>query len=897
MPRPSRALMAVVGLALGASCSRGHREPAPPVGASPAPANAVPIAVEPTAPTTPPPRYDAPFTVSLGQNGQIRLRRHHVDLLRLEYPFFGAGWTWADPTVDEGGVLGDRTRFVIDIPGLDARVEAVARRAEPGVLEVRYTIDLRRDLPDIIGGGPEFHLLRHAVASAPGQADPQLLPDDTGFSWQVAQGETVTVRFDPPLPRVYFERGRPEQIRAFMLTAGAKAGQHTFTMRVELPADGAVLPSTAQRYAGGRKARWFASTLEWDRSPVDLRYLNDGHRPAGIHGPVKAVGDALQFADGTAARFWGTNVTAMSLYAADRDTVKAQARRIAAMGFNLVRLHHHDTDWVEPNVFVQGAPDTQQLSDDALAKLDWWVKCLQDEGIYVWLDLHVGRRLREGDRVPGFTELPHSQDDVKGFGYVNPRIEALMQDFARRYLTRVNRHTGRRYTDDPGVLGVLVTNENDLTHHFGNTMNDNAGAPTHREMLRKAAAPFMKAHRLPKRALQPWTYGPAKVLMNEIEARWHLRMIDALRTMGFSGPVATTNFWGDDPMASLPALTVGDVLDIHGYGGEGELEGDPRHAHNFLSRIAAGRVEGMPITITEWNLLPPVRDRFVGPIWFAAVASLQGWDAPMHFCYTNTALPLPGWLHPGQGLIDPATMALMPAAALIFREGHAAPARERYRLVMKRDDLYGRVMGAPFSAAIRTLTERSRVEIALPNLPELAWDGRHPPRPGAIEVHDIDRSFIPDDATAVVSDTGQLRRDWSRGFGTLDSPRSQAAYGWIGGQRIALQDIELDIDTPNATVVVSATDGKPIAESEDLLLTVTSEVETTGGRPPLRARAVTGTVRIRSEHATLTMRPVTTGSKAAARHAGAEQVGTRSGEHHQFRLFALPTHWYRITIH
>ena len=40
-----------------------------------------------------------------------------------------------------------------------------------------------------------------------------------------------------------------------------------------------------------------------------------------------------------------------------------------------------------------------------LEKLDWWIKCLKDEGIYVWLDLHVGRRVKAADGIDGFAEI------------------------------------------------------------------------------------------------------------------------------------------------------------------------------------------------------------------------------------------------------------------------------------------------------------------------------------------------------------------------------------------------------------------------------------------------------------------------------------------------------------
>ncbi len=815
--------------------------------------------------------------------------------MKVSHPFWKADWVWANPEITEGPADAERAPFRIDVSGLSTRIEAVAQAAGPGILGVDYEATVAQDLGEVVGGGLEFNLRKDVFAGQPGYAAPVALPDGSGFRWMVAPEQAITVRFDPAPADIFIDGSDTERVRIRLIGPGTKAGTYPIAMRVELPPGGVVGPSLAHRYGAGDDP-WFPSTLEWDRTPVDLRHLNDGHRPAGVHGRIEVREDGLVFGDGTPARLWGTNVVGYSLFHIDHETAQAQARRIAALGFNLVRLHHHDSPWVEPNVFVTGGSETQTLNDEALEKLDWWIKCLQDEGIYVWLDLHVGRQVRPGDDVPAFSELSGRGGAIHGFNYVNPRIESLMQDFARRYLDRKNRYTGRRYVDDPGVMGVLVTNENDVTHHFGNLMNADAGAPQHRKMLRAQVEPFARAHGLDvEAAMQAWSYGPAKIALNEVEARFHLRFLEFLHGMGVKAPVATTSFWGDDPLASLPALTVGNVIDLHGYGDEGELDGDPRRSHNFVHRLATGRVEGMPTTITEWNLYPPVRDRFVGPMWMAGIASLQGWDAPMHYCYSDPALPPTDRLHLGMGLVDPATMALMPAAALAFREGHVSPAKERYRIIFTREQVYGQPMGAPTSAAIRTLAERSRVEIALPDLPELGWDTRPPAPPGAVDVNDIDRSFLPDDATAVVSDTGQIRRDWTTGVGTLDTPRTQAAYGWLGERSIALGDVEFAIATPKATVVVSALDGRPIRESEKLLVSVAAQVDATEMKPPLRAQSVSGRLRIRSTHDSLVLRPVTTGSRGAAEHAGVEVRGTKDGDAFAFDLPALPTHWFHVT--
>jgi hypothetical protein len=62
--------------------------------------------------------------------------------------------------------------------------------------------------------------------------------------------------------------------------------------------------------------------------------------------------DKLVFEDGTVARFWGTNLTSYTLFGTSKENVKQQARRLSELGFNLVRLHHHDSSWVNPNILV-----------------------------------------------------------------------------------------------------------------------------------------------------------------------------------------------------------------------------------------------------------------------------------------------------------------------------------------------------------------------------------------------------------------------------------------------------------------------------------------------------------------------------------------------------------------
>src|SRR6185503_3960155 len=144
-------------------------------------------------------------------------------------------------------------------------------------------------------------------------------------------------------------------------------------------------------------------------------------------------------------------------------------------------------------------PNTQVLSKKALQELDWWIKCLKEEGIYVWLDLHVGRMLKVGDEIENFQELAKGKAavDLRGYNYVNPSIQRAMAAFNEAYLNHRNPFTGLRYKEDPAIVAVLLTNENDITQHFGNALLPNRAVPQHTAVYMLEAQKFAALHRLP----------------------------------------------------------------------------------------------------------------------------------------------------------------------------------------------------------------------------------------------------------------------------------------------------------------------------------------------------------------------------------------------------------------
>ena len=87
---------------------------------------------------------------------------------------------------------------------------------------------------------------------------------------------------------------------------------------------------------------------------------------------------------------------------------------MAQLGYNLVRIVQHESNWVNPNIFGKNYQDTRHLDPVALDLIDYWVKCLKDEGIYVWLDMHYMRELKPGDGVSLGRDEMRGQKPVLG---------------------------------------------------------------------------------------------------------------------------------------------------------------------------------------------------------------------------------------------------------------------------------------------------------------------------------------------------------------------------------------------------------------------------------------------------------------------------------------------------
>lgn len=377
---------------------------------------------------------------------------------------------------------------------------------------------------------------------------------------------------------------------------------------------------------------WQPEIMDWQTSAIDLSFLNSSERPAGKHGFLKAIGESLVFEDGSPVRFWGANIQARALFRTSDENIVQHAKRLSRLGVNLIRIHHHDSAWVSPNIFNSDT-NTLEFNPQSLQKLDWWIASLKREGIYIWLDLQVGREYTANDGIEDFDEVvkDKSRSQFRGFNYYNQSVQQRMQAFNQAYLSHVNQYTGIAYKDDPAIITMLLLNENDLTHHFGNALLPDKDVPAHTQRYRADITKAVKRLGLSRRqAWRAWEFGDAKIYLNDVEHRFYQKMFSNLRQVGVQSLLVPNNSWGGMSLAGLPSLTDGDLIDVHSYGHSGELFSNPLDTANMLDWMAAAQVSGKPLSITEWNVEKfPVEDRYTIAPWLASIASLQSWDAVM----------------------------------------------------------------------------------------------------------------------------------------------------------------------------------------------------------------------------------------------------------------------------
>ena len=834
-------------------------------------------------------------------------------LVASRYVGWVKGWKWDAPKASKLKLKGDSASYnlLFKKQGVNASVD-ISRLNNS--INYDYLFKYNKNITKTVGGGIEFFLDLDVQKKINKASDPELLPDNSGWSWEYKPGKKIVVSFTQPVSRVHFERGKKSHIRVLFFHKAIAKGSNKIAMTISLPKE--LLPGSLVSDKSKLSAKWLQDNVSLDNSVVDLSYLN--HTPAGKNGFITAKGDGLFFENGEPARFFGTNVQAYSLFPVSKKKNKKKhilknkgliaqhAKRIAKLGFNLVRLHHHDSIWLKHSLIEPGNT-TQQINEESLDLYFWWVKCLRDQGVYVWVDLQVQRPWKEGDNIPGWaTDMaPKARKGMnvgKGFIYLNQRMQELTKKFNKELITRVNPYTGLALREDPAVAAMMITNENDLTFHFGNKFLKNKKHPYHQRLFDEKVETFSSKHSLnPRKVRKTWVPGQSKYLLNDIEADFNSDMIRHLRDLGVKVPIITTNIWGrNKSLFSLPALTQGDVIDAHGYAGssllrKSALQKDPRVESNFLHNLGMSQVVDKPFSISEYNagLKNDEEGAFTAAVLVPSMAAFQGWDAIMLYGYSQDGLK-GGKASPWSSYTHPAIIGVSPAMALLYRNLHVSPAKKSIVLAPSSKELFEKLLSPKTSLAMRTLMEQHKLSVAIPREEMLPWLKGSKIEGNTKILTDFNKNMLTTSGDFVVSDTSELRRNWLKGHYTIDTKRTQLAMGKIGGDTIKLSDVIIEAETPEVAIIVTSLDDKPLKQSEKILVTAVARVSKIRNKWKKHyvSEPVNASIMLQSFHDSLNITPV---------RADGTLLSPRKLEKSENNNFSITlsendrTHWYIIS--
>ena len=603
---------------------------------------------------------------------------------------------------------------------------------------------------------------------------------------------------------------------------------------------GAIAPvPAAEDYGSVDAAPWLTNALVWDQVPVDVSFLN--HTPAGKFGRVVVRGEQFVFEQtGAPARFWSCNLAGQACFGPEDDTagrayLAAVAQRIAALGFNHVRLHHTDnkpgggplwSNWSGPSIVDYAAGGTLTFNAKALDRVDYLIAQLKQRGVYVYVDLFNLREFDEHDGIADLVEMRKFSKNKYAF-HVDADLQRNMRTFAAQLARHRNPHTGTTWGEEPAICMATLANENDFTFFTTKQVLEN---PVYRTKTLALARRFVAEGKLdldPERAVRFLTPEHNRFAAM-VEETVYGEMIAGARTDGWRALISAGNWTYRGPVSVLGKVRSGDFTDNHAYQAEScFLLDDPATTRTIFTKLAGAHVAGHPFFVSEWQTgrsatkqmhLP---HRATSVLGAAAIAAHQGWDGISFFSYAQPADHAKRAGGNYDAYLDPAHMGVMPAAALLYRRDVSESPGATVVLMSDADTFSGKYdrwntekpaeSGVP--PAFLTGFERTKAVIA--------FERDYVPAPGATVLRGDEhaKNLLGPGAIAAESDTHQLRRDWQAGWQVIDTPCSQVAQGFYGGTELRTADVTFRPMNKFAVIAVSSLTAAPIARSPRLFVT------------------------------------------------------------------------------
>lgn len=588
-------------------------------------------------------------------------------------------------------------------------------------------------------------------------------------------------------------------------------------------------------------------------SALDFSELVPTDKPAGCHGCVVVRGSHFEFEDlpGVTQRFYGVNLCQLANFPESLDAARSLVRNLRRIGYNAVRIHHHDGYCVDT-----ADPTATRLDETMMARMDSLVTACTEEGIYITTDLFVSRT-----RVPISwkscgVDRP-GNITMREFKFTAPVHEGVYSNFlayATNWLNHRNVHTGRRYAEEPAIAWLSLINEGNIDDVSAFVCESHPGwkeAWTTWLARRKAEAPSVYGS-IPEsfpNGLARNRHGRAFLeFIQDVETRFAERTKAELRRLGCRALIGNMNNMGQLHAAlQLPRHESYDYVDTHFYVDHPRFlekewtrpswcpNANPFRSDSAgASPIAALRLMDRPFTITEYNFAGPGRFRGVGGIATGAEAALQDWSGLWRFAWAHG---LERAMNPGTHpagyfdvASDPLQLAAERASLCLFLRRDLVPLTRTYAIDFPADQVRSpdRSIGTSLKVDWTWASWCAKIGSSWGTVPAGVETA------GAFDV------ACQKDSAAVAQDLfGQreqlqevgcdaVKIDCARGAFVLKTSRTAGGFAEDGA--IEAGALKATVTGSAATIWVSSLDGREIGSSSRLLVTHLTEVQNTGAR-------------------------------------------------------------------
>ena len=656
-------------------------------------------------------------------------------------------------------------------------------------------------------------------------------------------------------------------------------GGEILSFRILLPADDGYQAYAAGRRrvltfslkgAGGlRESRLKPVTIragtEWipfaaageiaESSALDFSEMRPTGKPVGRHGRVVARGAHFEFEDlpGVPQRFYGVNLCGSANYPETLSDARRLARNLARVGYNTVRIHHHDSHCIDR---AQSGGCTV-LAESMMRRMDNLFVACAEEGLYISTDLFVSRTTAgiAWRDIGVDRDGTLSMDDFKYSVPVHEGAYSNFLAFAQNFLNHVNVHTGMRYAEDPTLAWVSLVNE-------GNIERPGAAGYAARPGWKEAWTAWLTQKRqefpsayagisdeIPNRKTGSKEGAAFTLFLRDVESRFARRTTAALRAWGCKALMTDMND-GTGVMVGMTPVRgcVYDYVDSHFYvdhpsffekpwarpsycPNANPLKGDALGA----AKVTTLRVLDRPFAVSEYNFSGPGRYRGVGGILTGVEAALQDWSGLWRFSWAHN---IEEALRPGtSGLgyfnlaCDPLQVASERASLCLFLRGDLSPLKRTLAVTVPPEKAKDLAMPIAESALFGWQWIGWYAKIGFLNAssaPEgVEWFGDFD-AVTKMTANDVRKRLFGSETLPDVAGAGAVRLDGMRGSFSVETERTAGGFAESGTVDAGV--VRATLRGVPATVWANSLDGRSIGESGRLLVTHLTDVQNTGVR-------------------------------------------------------------------